>query len=43
VRRAPEVKLTEADIARYTELLRRDVRRLIDHYGYEPARSWGIA
>ena len=43
VRRAPEVMLTEADIARYTELLRRDVRRLIDHYGYEPARSWGIA
>jgi hypothetical protein len=42
VRRAPDVTLTQAEIAMYSELLRPDVRRLIEHYGYEPARTWGI-
>jgi hypothetical protein len=42
VRRAPDVTLTQAEIAMYSEILRPDVRRLIEDYGYEPARTWAI-
>jgi hypothetical protein len=42
--RRTDVKYTSSeDDKRYAELLRDDVRQLIERYKFEPARKWGLA
>jgi hypothetical protein len=43
VRQTEERYTTPEDEARYTDLLRDDVRQLIDRHKFEPATKWGIA